>query len=380
MPPSLSGKGRVDVPRFEPRNEIERLKPYRPGRSGPANVPDVLLGSNENPFGPSHRVVDAIVAHARGVNRYPEPHPEGLQQAIADRYGLSADQIVFGTGADQLIRLLALVYVAPGTSVVVPTPSFPSYAMAVEVMGGVVRTAGLTADGAMDLDALADAVDAQTRLMFLCSPNNPTGGIPDCAALPDFLAAMADRGILTVVDEAYGEYADGDGAYHTMLTAALGTGVPVVVLRTFSKAYGLAGLRIGWAACPPEVADVLRRTREIFAVSGIAEAAALAAWHDTAWRDDVVRRTQATRERFLARVDAERLRAYPSWTNFVAVASHPDTAQVAAGFAAHGVQVRPTEGFGLPGHIRVTMGRDDEMERFWEAFSAVDATLPFPRR
>jgi histidinol-phosphate aminotransferase len=303
-----------------------------------------------------------------------------LQHAIAGRYGLTFDQVVLGTGADQLIRLLALAYIAPGDHAVVPTPSFPSYATAVQVMGGVVRAVGLTDDGAMDLDALADAVDAKTRLLFLCSPNNPTGGIPDCAALPDFLAAMAERGILTVVDEAYGEYADGDGDYRTMLAEALGAGIPTVVLRTFSKVYGLAGLRIGWAACPSEVADVLRRTREIFAVSGIAEEAALAAWQDTSWRDEVVRRTQAARARFLDRVEAHRLLAYPTRTNFVAVASHPDTAAVAAGFAAHGVQVRPTDGFGLPAHIRVTMGQDHEMERFWAAFAAVDAMLPFPRR
>lgn len=366
--------------KVEPRPEIAGMPLWVAGPAGEARTPSILLASNENPYGPSPRVVEAVASRLGGVNRYPESHPAVLQEAIAARWALRPEQIVLGSGADQLIRLLALAYLTPGSTVIAPRPSFPAYALAARLVGAQLRSVGLTAAGAMDLDAFERAVDASTRLVFLCSPNNPTGGIADAADLPAFLSRLAERGVLTVVDEAYGEFADDDAEYRSMLTAALAQDIPTVVLRTFSKAYGLAGLRIGWAAAPVDAADALRRVREPFAVNGLAHAAAAAAWADTDWRDEVVARTRRTRAAFMAAVAARHLSAFPSHTNFVAVTCHPDTAAVTAAFLAEGIQVRPTDAFGLPAHIRVTMGTDAEMAAFWPALDAVDRLLPFPRR
>lgn len=368
------------MPLLDPRPELWKLPRYQPGRSGEvaSGAPPALLASNENAWGPSPAAVEAVREAAALMHRYPDPGGEELSARLAERHRLDPGQILLGDGADQLIRLLALAYVAPGQTAVIPRPSFQAYHLAVTVAGGLSVPVGLTTNGAVDPHRLAQAVSPVTRLVFLCTPNNPTGPAVPAADVRAMVERLADRAVLTVVDEAYQEFVDPLDTLTSSL-ALVRANLPVVVLRTFSKAYGLAGLRIGWAAAPKPVIDALATVREPFSVNRLALAAAYAALGDTAHLERVVSATRRARRLFWDQVAARRLIGFESQANFVTVRGGAPGPEVAAAFARQGVMVRATEPFGLARHIRVTMGTDDDLDRFWTAWADVDAALPFPR-
>ncbi len=369
------------MPLLDPRPDLWRLPRYQPGRSGEvdAGAPPALLASNESAWGPSPAAIDAVREAASAVHRYPDPGGEQLSQRLAERFRLDPAQILLGDGADQLIRLLALAYVAPGQTAVIPRPSFQAYNLAITVAGGLSVPVALTPDGAVDPHRMVQAVSQATRLVFVCTPNNPTGPAIAAAEVREMVERLERRPVLTVVDEAYQEFVDPLDTLTSAL-ALVRANLPVVVLRTFSKAYGLAGLRIGWAAAPKPVIDVLATVREPFSVNRVALAAAEAALGDTAHLERVVNATRRARRRFLDRVAEKRLIGFDSQANFVTVRGGTAGPELAAAFEREGVMVRATEAFGLARHIRVTMGTDSELERFWAAWASVDHALPFPRR
>jgi histidinol-phosphate aminotransferase len=364
---------------LDPRPELWKLPRYEPGRASEVSgAPPALLASNENAWGPSPAAVRAAQEAALSMHRYPDPGGQRLTSLLAERFHLQPEQIMLGDGADQLIRLLALAYLSPGNAAVIPRPSFQAYNLAVTVAGGLSVPVPLSPTGAVDPMRLAGAVSSATRIVFICSPNNPTGPAVPFAALRDAVEKLRSRPLLVVVDEAYQEFAD-DGSAATAIDLVR-QNLPVVVLRTFSKAYGLAGLRIGWAAAPKPVIDVLTAVREPFSVNRIALAAAEAALLDPDHLQRVVAAVGAARRRFLDRATALGLVHYQSQANFATIKAGAAGPEVAALFAAEGVMVRATEPFGLARHLRVTMGTDDEMQRFWAAFPRVDEQAPFPRR
>jgi histidinol-phosphate aminotransferase len=325
----------------------------------------VKLSSNEGAFGPLPGAVAAFEGAVAHLNRYPDGGGVPLREALSARHGLPPGQVVLGNGADELIRLCAIATLERGGGAAFPWPSFPSYATAASVSGADALPVPLAGD-AFDLGALLDrAREPRTKLVYLANPNNPTGHAVDAAELRAFLSELPD-GVLCVLDEAYAEYADPEPEGPALLREGAGR---LCVLRTFSKVYGLAALRIGYALASPDVADALDRVRPIFNVSQPAQEAALASLDETEAVGDRIGHARRARRELLRVLAENGLRPRPSQANFV-YAEVPDGD--GAAFADRllreaGVLVRELPGFGAPGAIRVTVGTDAENAAFADA-------------
>lgn len=361
---------------IEPRPEVLTLAPYVPGLSADeaprrAGKPVIKLASNENPLGPSPRAIQAAADALAGAHRYPRPLATDLREALARRHGVRPDQVLVTNGSDELLRLLAETYVRPGDRVVVARPTFSVYARSVQLMGARVDEVPVTGDGAMDLAAMADACSAAgdrppARLVFLCRPNNPTGGVFSEDAFARFVESLPE-GCLVVLDEAYKEFDETPFNGPDWLDRC----PSLVVVRTFSKVYGLGGLRLGYGLAAPAIWQPVLTVRDPFSVNLIAQAAGLAALED---HEHVARSVELAREgrRFLAGLAGELgLRVYPSHGNFVLFDLGRDAEAVHQALLEHGVIVRPATSFGLTTCIRVTCGLPEENRRFAGALRAV---------
>jgi len=359
------------------RRAIADLVPYEPGKPveevqrelGLERV--VKLASNEGPFPPFPAALDAIERSARDLNRYPDGGVWALRSALAERHGVSYDEVVVGGGADGVIDLLSQATLDPGDEIVCGWPSFPSYVLDAAKLGATSVKVPLR-DHAYDLDELLAAVTPRTKLVYVCHPNNPTG----TANGRDELAAFLDRvpeHVLVVLDQAYFEYID-DPEYADGIAEHFRSGRRVVVLRTFSKIYGLAGLRVGYGIAPADVVVATSKVRRAFDVSATAQAAALASIGDDA--EIARRRVQNAEGRArLAAILAEHgLETPPSLGNFV-YAEVGDGRAFFEQLLRQGVIVRPLAGFGAPSAIRVSVGTAEENEVFAEALAAVLASV-----
>jgi len=324
------------------------------------------LAANECPLGPFPAARAAVAAHLDELHRYPGRDAE-LIERLAALHGVAPEHIALGNGADAIIGYLSVACLAPGDEVVMGAPSFPTYAIdAVKAHATPVPVA-LTEDGAMDLEAMAARIGAATKLVWVCTPNNPTGASVQRDALAAFLDAVPPE-VVVVLDEAYYEYAAGpdhvDGiAEHVKPRPNVG------VLRTFSKLYGLAALRVGWFAGPVDLAARLRDVRHYYDVIDLAVVAALASLDDP---DEVERRRAVNRRdraRLEAGLDALGLVRLPSDTNFVAV-EVDDAAGVATGLEARGILVRSLDGE-RPATLRITVGSTQEIDAMLAALPAV---------
>jgi len=334
----------------------------------------VKLASNEGAFGPLPEAVAAYEATATELARYPDGGAAPLRAALAERHGVAPEQVVPGNGADELIRLCGAAALDAGDAAVFGWPSFPSYVSAAAVHGATPIQVPLNDRRAMDLDALLAACGGpapgggRVRVVFLANPNNPTGTLLDQSELRRFLDSLPDR-ILCVLDEAYAEYADPEPVGPELLRE----GRPrLCVLRTFSKVYGLAGLRVGYALASHDVAQALDRVRPIFNVNQPAQEAAVAS---LSARDAIAGRvahTRAAREQLHETLAAAGLTPVASQANFVyADVRGGDGAGLAERLLAEGFIVRALGGFGAPGAIRVTCGTDEENAGFAEALARV---------
>jgi histidinol-phosphate aminotransferase len=363
------------LPEGAARPALADVSPYEPGRPiddvrrelGLERI--VKLASNEGPYPPFPAAVDAIARAAGEQRLYPDPGAWALRDALSATLGVAADRIVVGNGVDSLIKLLCLALLDPGDELVMGWPSFVSWRQGAGIQGATVRAAALGADGAYDLDALLEQITPQTKLVVIVSPNNPTGGAVGSAALERFLERIPAH-VVPVLDEAYFEYLPAgrhDGV------ALINAGSRLVVTRTFSKAYALAGLRVGYLVGPPDLATLLGRVRNAFDVNAIAQAAAVASLADA----------PAHLTRRVAEVTAERgmvdagLRALgfdplPSYGNFLLIdtGSPARAMQLNAALTARGIIVRPAGAFGAPAALRVTIGRPDENAEFRAAMAA----------
>jgi histidinol-phosphate aminotransferase len=325
----------------------------------------VELGSNENSFGCSPLVQQAIVAALPLLHRYPDPRGGDLKLALAERHDVAPETILLGNGSHELLMQLAQVFAGPGQSVVASQFGFAVYAIAAQAAGARhVAAPALPDEASMprghDLDAMLAAIDGDTRLVFVCNPNNPTGTSVSLQVLQRFLDAVPP-GVIVVVDEAYQEY---------VLDPDVGSALPLlrthpqlVVARTFSKAYGLAGLRCGYVVAHPSLVAVVERVRESFNVNSLALAAAEAALDDQAHVREVRMRTAAERERLAAALAARGCRVFPSQTNFLLVHFGIDAQATEARLLNAGVVVRPMAGYGLGDCLRITVGQRSENER-----------------
>jgi histidinol-phosphate aminotransferase len=347
---------------------IANLPPYKPPkliRQQPAGV--VKLSSNENPLGPSPRALAAIQAAAANIHRYPDAGSLALRHALAARFGVDPEMVICTNGSDEMVFLLCLAFLREGDQAVMAHGSFISYYLRTLEMGSQALRVPLRAY-AHDLDAMADAITDRTRLLFLCNPNNPTGTTNSAAEVARLLERVPDH-VLVVVDEAYIEFVE-QTDYPNLLAELCAGRANIILLRTFAKIYGLAGLRLGYAFGPSELMSYLERARPTFNVNALAQAAGLAALED---QDHLVRsRTHAAacRTLFMRELQALDLQPIPSNTNFIAVPVGDDMA-VTAALMDHGFTVNPLAGWGLPGHIRISFGTDDENARFFAALRTV---------
>jgi histidinol-phosphate aminotransferase len=352
---------------------VQKLSPYVPGKPvdelarelnlDPQTI--VKLASNENPLGPSPKVIDAIKSQLDELTRYPDGNGFVLKEKLAQRYGVGIEQVTLGNGSNDILELVARAYLAPGLNAVFSEHAFAVYPIATQAVGAQAKAVPAKQWG-HDLNAMQAAIDANTRVVFIANPNNPTGTWFGVEALERFLAVVPEH-VLVVLDEAYIEYA-GDGELPDGL-AFLAAHPNLLVSRTFSKAYGLAALRVGYALCSARIADVLNRVRQPFNVNSLALAAACAALDD---------------ERYLARsrtCNADGMRQLeagfrqlglewiPSRGNFIAVDFGRDAAPINQELLHDGVIVRPLAGYGMPTFLRVSIGTEAENARFLDVLS-----------
>jgi histidinol-phosphate aminotransferase len=343
---------------------VRDLVPYEPGKPveevqrelGLDRV--VKLASNEGPYGPFPAALEAIERSASDLNRYPDGGAYRLRVALAERHDVRFEEVAMGAGSDGLVDGLSQATIGPGDEIVCGWPSFPSYVIDVEKLGGVAKTVPLR-DYRYDLEAMLDAVGPRTKLVYVCHPNNPTGTMNTRADLDDFFERVPEH-VLTVLDQAYLEYID-DPDYPDGTTEYLRAGRRVVVLRTFSKIYGLAGLRVGYALAPAEVVTALGKVRRAFDITTPAQEAALASLDDAV---EIERRRRANAEQ---RPEVERILrehgfqpAGPAVANFLFADVGEDSRPLFERLLREGVIVRPTHGFGAPNAIRVTIGTAEE--------------------
>jgi histidinol-phosphate aminotransferase len=367
------------VKKPEMRACLGLIKPYVPGKPveeverelGLKNV--IKMASNENPLGPSAHAVEAMRLNLDKMHIYPDGNCFYLKQALADKFGVAPEQLIFGNGSDELLSLLTLAYINPGDEAVVVAPSFSEYDFALRLMGGVPRSVPLTGNNfSYDFDAILGAVNEKTRLVFICSPNNPTGTIIGRKELDSFVARLPEK-VLLVLDQAYIEYVN--DVDHPSGLDYIARGLPVIALRTFSKIYGLAGLRIGYGIAPVEVINELNRGREPFNVNAMAQVAALAALKDN---------DHVTRSRNLANDGRKQLTAglaeigfKPVYdeANFCFVDIKVDSKSAFQALLQKGVIVRTGDIFGYPTYIRVTYGTAEQNKRFLAALKEVISEL-----
>ena len=354
-----------------------QIAPYQPGK--PINelqrelgLRDIVkLASNENPFGPGTQVVAAMQAAVAGIGLYPDGSGHELKSALAVKFGLSAAQITLGNGSNDLLVLLAEAFLQPQFEAVCSQYCFAVYPLAVQATGATLRQVPARNFG-HDLDAMRAAITEHTRLVFVANPNNPTGTAASAAELESFVAACP-ASTLVILDEAYFEYGRDAGLQDGLKW--LGLYANLVVTRTFSKAYGLAGIRLGFAASHPEVADMLNRIRQPFNVNSIALVAGLAALADDAHIARCVQAARAGREALQRALQARGFASVPSSGNFLLVEFGAAAANVNQALLKRGIIVRPTANYGLPNHLRITIGRPDENEKLMAALDAVSAEL-----
>ncbi len=356
-----------------PRPVVATIKPYAPG--WPDHTPTELcrlleresvakLSFNESPYGPSPKAVTAMQAAACQAHLYHDMEAKDLRQKIADHCGVSLDQVYIGNGGDEAIALLVNAFVSPGDEVVMPWPTFGQYGNATTIMDGVpvkvpVRTDNLKAD----LEAMLAAVTSRTKIIFLCNPNNPTGVPVNGEELRQFLLSVPAH-ILVGLDEAYGDFVQ-DPAFVSGLKM-LPEFPNVVIIRTFSKIYGLAGMRVGYGIARPEVVSLIQRVRPLFNVNNLAQFGAMAALDDTEFLTFAREKNAAERTWLTEQLAAMGWRVIPSQTNFIFVDTGRDSTPLVEAARAAGIIIRGAAGWGFPTFLRISLGTHEQNQALVE--------------
>ncbi len=347
---------------------IEQLVPYEAGKpieelTRELGIRDVVkLASNENPFGPSPLAVEAAKMALASAHRYPDASAYGLRERLSAKLGVPMNEVVLGNGSNELLELLVRTFTTPDDHIVFAEPSFVVYRLAA-LAHGVSFTAVPLTNETHDLDRMLAAVTPNTRLVFIANPNNPTGTAVSRKALERFLLAVPPH-VIVAMDEAYIEYADAPDFPDCL--ELRGTRERLVVLRTFSKIYGLAALRVGYGVAPPRLVDYMNRVRAPFNVSTIGQVAALAALDDTEHVVRSRRENASERARLTRALGALGVAVTPSQANFVYFDARRPARPIYEALLRKGVIVRPFAA--LPTSIRVTVGTPPENDRFLEAF------------
>jgi histidinol-phosphate aminotransferase len=361
---------------------VRDLVPYEPGKPveevqrelGLERI--VKLASNEGPFGPFPEALDALAATAAELNRYPDGGAYRLRAALADRHDVRFEEIALGAGADGVVDALSQVSLDPGDEIVCGWPSFPSYVIGAKKLGATARTIALV-DGRYDLQGMLSAVTARTKLVYVCHPNNPTGTMNTREELDAYFERVPDH-VVTVLDQAYFEYVD-DSDYADGIEEYAKAGRRVVVLRTFSKIFGLAGLRVGYGVAPARLVEAIGKVRRAFDITSPAQVAAIASLAAPRADSELERRRRLNAEGRPAIEQALQEHGFepigPAVANFVFAEVGEDSRPLFEQLLREGVIVRPTHGFGAPGAIRVSVGTPEENSFFFEALGRVTSAV-----
>lgn len=358
---------------FSVSESVKTIKPYEAGKPlsevereyGITNA--VKLASNENPFGCSPKVGQAVLASLPGMNRYPEPVPFTLCQKLAEKYHVRMENLVIGNGSDDIIALLAHGFLDPGQEAVMPLPSFLMYEISVKTAKGVPVMVPLK-DFTTNLDGLVKAVTPKTKLVFVTNPFNPTGAAITKEEFLRFADQLPDN-VLIVVDEAYIEYARHDSVYQSL-------DIPladprIVTLRTFSKAYGLAGFRIGYGVMDKSVAEILNRIRQPFNVNTLAQVAARAALEDTEFLEKTIAGTHQGIDFLTDKLSEQGFDVLPTQANFLMVDVKTNSRDICEKLLRKGVVVRSLASYGYDNFLRINAGTDQENQKCVEALISV---------
>jgi len=361
---------------------ILSLKPYEPGKPieelereyGIDN--SIKLASNENPLGPSPMAIRAIGDTLTSLNRYPDGGGYELTAKLSAALNVAPENIVLGNGSDEIIGMLVRVFLKPGDEAVIPKPSFLMYDILVNSSGAVPVYAPLK-ELTLDLQGMADKITNKTRLIFVCNPNNPTGTTVSKKDFNGFLEAVPEN-IPIVVDEAYAEFVRDPDCVRGI--DYINTGRPIISLRTFSKAYGLAGLRIGYGVMPKEIAELLHRVRQPFNANRPAQAGASAALDDAPFLSKTVRLIHDGLDYLFEALDKMRVKAFPTQANFFLIDVGRNADEVFEELLGMGIIVRSMKSYGYPEYIRVNTGLPEENIRFIAALKAITQGAGVPEK
>ena len=359
---------KISVPEY-----IQSLKPYVAGKpleelEREYGITDAIkLASNENPLGPSPRAIKAIQQAVSKLNRYPNGGCFDLCDRISERFGIAKECIIIGNGSDDIIAMLARVLLQPGDEAVLPLPSFLFYEIMIRCSGARPVEVPLI-NNLIDLDGMLSHIGPKTRLVFLTNPHNPTGALIAKDALDKFVVALPESVVL-VIDEAYIEFVRDPDCPSCF--DYLDSGKMVVGLRTFSKAYGLAGLRIGYGLMPPLLAELLNRVRQPFNVNSLAQAAAVAAFDDEAFLHNTVKLVSDELDFIYDALDNLGIEYLKSQANFLLIKLGKDANGVFEDLLRQGIIVRSMASYGYPDCIRVNVGLHSENVRLLEALPGV---------
>jgi len=359
---------------LEVKENICQLVPYSPGKpieevKRELGLTDVIkLASNENPLGPSPAAIAAIRHAAAHVQLYPDGSCYELRQAVASHLGVPGDHLIFGNGSDEIIQLIGITFLSEGDELILGDPSFSRYeSAAVLNQAKAVKTP--LKNWTYDLEAIGEAINEKTRIVFIANPNNPTGTIVTEREVREFLEKIPDR-VIVVFDEAYYEYVESADYPDTL--RLISEGYNLITLRTFSKAYALAGLRIGYGIARPEIINYLNQPREPFNVNLLAQETALAALTDKEHLRKTLTTNQIGKKRFYEGFEQLGLKYVPTEANFVWVNVERDSKEVFQSLLRRGVITRTGDIFNAPTYLRVTIGTEGENEVF---LSALKETL-----
>ncbi len=373
----MTGKMKLHVP-----EHIAAIVPYPPGKpleelEREYGISDsIKLASNENPWGPSPRAVEAIGRVLSSLHRYPDGSSYYLTRALAEWTGAAPEEIVLGNGSNEVIEFLVKAFVRPGDEVITSHPSFLMYQKFVQIHGGTNIVIGLDSMQ-HDLAAIAARVGPRTRLIFLDNPNNPCGTLISEERFDRFLR-MLPQEIIVVLDEAYVDFVPSDQRIDVLsFVRDPGDRPAVVALRTFSKAFGLAGLRVGFGLMHRDIADLLHRVRQPFNINLPAQVGALAALEDREHYRQTLEKTRKGRTWLSKQVRALGCTPLPSHTNFFLVDVHGDATRLYEAMLHQGVIIRSMRAYGYPEHIRVTVGTEEENQRFVRSLKYCLQTLGY---
>jgi len=350
-------------------SNIKDVRPYIPGK--PIKEVERELGienslkmaSNENAIGPSHMAIEAIVETLGDIHRYPDSGGFYLKQVLCPKLGVSENQVLFGNGSNEIIELVTRTFLCAGQEAIMAAPSFQVYDLLITVVGGIPKVVPLK-DFQFDLDAILAAITPKTKLIFLDNPNNPVGCHISAEDFDRFINQVPE-GVIVVADEAYYDFIEEESYPDSV--SYIDKGCAVIVMRTFSKMYGLAGLRIGYGIAHRDAIAWMNKVRQPFNCNALAQAAAIGALKDDIYVRETKQYTKEGKKYLYAEFERLGLEYIPSATNFILFNTGRKGKELFLAMQKHGVIIRPMDSYNLPTFLRVTIGQEEENKRFIDA-------------